>query len=97
MVGGGGGEAELGEDAGDVLLDRALGDDQALGDGGVAAALGHEGEDVELAADLADRPAEGMRLLKRMFREFESTAERVARENLLLEAFQREGAGLPQG
>src|SRR5512132_1260898 len=49
VVGGGGGEAELAEDAGDVLLDRALGDDQALGDGGVAAALGHEGEDVQLA------------------------------------------------
>src|SRR5512132_3278685 len=45
VVGGGGGEAELAEDAGDVLLDRALGDDQALGDGGAAAALGHEGED----------------------------------------------------
>ena len=45
----GGGEAELGEDAGDVLLDGALGDDQAVGDGGVAAALGHQGEDVELA------------------------------------------------
>src|SRR5215211_9396553 len=49
VVGGGGGEAELAEEAGDVLLDRALGDDQALGDGGIAAALGHEGEDIELA------------------------------------------------
>src|SRR5215211_4185483 len=49
VVGGGGGEAELAEEAGDVLLDRALGDDQALGDGGIAAALGHQGEDVELA------------------------------------------------
>jgi hypothetical protein len=49
VVGGGGGEAELGEDAGDVLLDRTLGDDQAVGDGSVAAALGQQGQDVELA------------------------------------------------
>src|SRR5215213_10827873 len=49
VVAGRRGEAELGEDARDVLLDGAVGDDQALGDGGVAAALGHEGEDVELA------------------------------------------------
>jgi enoyl-CoA hydratase len=51
---------------------------------------------LELAAELAGRPPDGLRLLKRMFREFEGTADRVARENLLLEAFQREGAGLPQ-
>jgi len=35
-------------------------------------------------------------VLKRMFREFEDTPERVARENEALEAFQREGTGLPQ-
>ena len=52
---------------------------------------------LELAADLAERPPDGLRLLKRMFREFEATADRVARENLLLETFQREGTGLPQG
>ena len=32
-----------------------------------------------------------------MFREYEGTAERVARENEELVAFQREGSGLPQG
>jgi enoyl-CoA hydratase/carnithine racemase len=56
-----------------------------------------EGAALELAAELAERPPEGMRIIKRMFREFEATADRVARENLLLDAFQREGAGLPQG
>jgi len=61
-----------------------------------AAAAQAETAALELAAELAERPPEGMRVLKRMFREFEATADRVARENLLLEAFQREGAGLPQ-
>jgi hypothetical protein len=32
-----------------------------------------------------------------MFRDFERTAERVASENLVLDAFQREGEGLPSG
>jgi hypothetical protein len=34
-------------------------------------------------------------VLKQMFRELERTSERVASENLVLDAFQREGAGLP--
>jgi enoyl-CoA hydratase/carnithine racemase len=57
-----------------------------------------QAEDValELARDLATRPPAGLRVLKRMFRDFEDTAERVAGENLILDAFQREGAGLPQ-
>ena len=50
-----------------------------------------------LARELAAHPPAGMRLLKQMFREFEGTGERVASENLVLDAFQREGAGLPQG
>jgi hypothetical protein len=41
-------------------------------------------------------PPSGLRVIKRMFRDFEATADRVARENLLLESFQREGPGLPQ-
>ena len=52
---------------------------------------------VELASELAQRPPHGLRTLKRMFRDFEASADRVARENLLLEAFQREGEGLPSG
>jgi enoyl-CoA hydratase/carnithine racemase len=51
---------------------------------------------LELACELAAHPPAGLRVLKQMFREFESTAERVASENLILDAFQREGTGLPQ-
>ena len=83
-----------------VFTGRTLGMEEAAELGllqRTAPAAEAEAVALELAADLADRPADGMRLLKRMFREFEATADRVARENLLLEAFQREGAGLPQG
>ncbi|TMK41875.1 MAG: enoyl-CoA hydratase/isomerase family protein [Actinobacteria bacterium] len=37
----------------------------------------------------------GLRRLKRMFRDFEGTAGRVAAENAILEAWQRGGPGLP--
>src|SRR5271163_924247 len=43
-----GGEIELGEDVGDVLLDRAGRDDEALGDRRVRAPLGHQLEHVAL-------------------------------------------------
>ena len=52
---------------------------------------------LELAAALAERPVEGLRRLKRMFREFDGSAERVAHENELLLEFEREGGGLPRG
>ena len=42
-------DAELGEDAGDVLLDRVRGDDELLGDALVRAALGHQLEHLALA------------------------------------------------
>src|SRR5207237_9521029 len=42
VVLGAGRETELAEDAGDVLLDCALGHDHALGDRLVGAALGHQ-------------------------------------------------------
>ena len=45
----GGREVELGEDRGDVLLDRALGDHERRGDRGVGAALGHQPEHLALA------------------------------------------------
>lgn len=51
---------------------------------------------LELAAELAGRDPDGLARLKGMFREFEHTAERVARENDILENFQRHGAGLPR-
>src|SRR5436309_577866 len=55
-----------------------------------------EASAVELARSLAGFPPAGMRQLKRMFRELEGTADRVARENELLVDFQRQGAGLPR-
>jgi enoyl-CoA hydratase/carnithine racemase len=48
------------------------------------------------AREIAAHPAAGLRRLKAMFREFEGTGARIDRENDLLEAFQREGAGLPR-
>jgi enoyl-CoA hydratase/carnithine racemase len=51
---------------------------------------------LDLAREIAAHPPEGLRMLKQMFRDFEHTAERVASENLVLDAFQREGTGLPQ-
>src|SRR4051812_38722670 len=83
-----------------VFTGRTVGMEEAQAIGllqRTAPAAEAEAAALDLAAELADRPPDGMRLLKRMFREFEATADRVARENLLLEAFQREGAGLPQG
>lgn len=50
-----------------------------------------------LAREIAAHPPEGLRRLKRMFRELEGAADRVAYENAELVAFQREGAGLPSG
>ncbi|HEX8120573.1 MAG TPA: enoyl-CoA hydratase/isomerase family protein [Solirubrobacteraceae bacterium] len=57
-----------------------------------------EAEDaaLELARTIAAHPGDGMRNLKRMFRELEHTSTRVAYENDKLMDFQREGAGLPR-
>jgi enoyl-CoA hydratase len=52
---------------------------------------------LELAREIAGHPPEGLRRLKRMFRELGDSERRVAYENELLVAFQREGAGLPRG
>ena len=62
-----------------------------------AAADEAEAAALTLAAELAALPPEGLRRLKDMFRAYESTAARIADENERLVAFQRDGAGLPQG
>jgi enoyl-CoA hydratase len=83
-----------------VFTGRVVGMQEALALGLLArTAPAEQAEAValELAREIAAHPPEGLRVLKRMFRDFEQTAERVARENLALESFQREGAGLPQG
>ncbi|HSD81139.1 MAG TPA: enoyl-CoA hydratase/isomerase family protein [Solirubrobacteraceae bacterium] len=56
-------------------------------------------EDVALALarEVTAHSGEGLRALKAMFRELESLPARVARENELLVAWQRHGAGLPSG
>jgi len=50
---------------------------------------------LDLAHDLAAHPPEGMRRLKRLFREYEGMEHRVARENDEIVDFQRAGSGLP--
>ncbi len=50
-----------------------------------------------LASEVAANSPDGLRRLKAIFREFGGSTERVARENSGLEAWQRHGAGLPQG
>jgi enoyl-CoA hydratase/carnithine racemase len=52
---------------------------------------------LDLARTLAAYPASGLRHLKDLFREYEATKYRVARENGELVEFQRGGAGLPYG
>lgn len=52
---------------------------------------------LELAAEIAAHPHDGIRRLKAMFRDFEATDERVARENAILTNWQRHGPGLPYG
>jgi len=83
-----------------VFTGRVLGMDEALALGLLARkapAAEAEAVALALAAEIAAHPPHGLRVIKQMFRDFEGTAERVARENLALETFQREGAGLPQG
>jgi enoyl-CoA hydratase/carnithine racemase len=52
---------------------------------------------IALAQRLALNPPEGMRHLKRLFRDYEATQDRVARENAEIVEFQRAGTGLPYG
>jgi hypothetical protein len=52
---------------------------------------------IALAGELAAHPAEGLRHLKRLFRDYEHTTARVARENGEIVEFQRTGGGLPYG
>src|SRR4051794_1168113 len=83
-----------------ILTGRVVGVEEAAAMGLLARTAPAEAAGsgaLELARGGAGHPPAGLRLLKQMFREFEGTAERVASENLVLDAFQREGAGLPQG
>jgi len=52
---------------------------------------------IALAGEIAQHPAAGLRHLKDLFREYEGTKYRVARENAEIVEFQRTGGGLPYG
>lgn len=52
---------------------------------------------IALARELTPYPAAGLRHLKDLFREYEGTKYRVARENAEIVEFQRTGGGLPYG
>lgn len=83
-----------------VFTGRVVGATEAFDMGLVHATVppaAAEATAIALAAEVAAYPPPNLRGLKQMFRELEDCASRVARENALLEAFQRDGAGLPQG
>jgi enoyl-CoA hydratase/carnithine racemase len=83
-----------------ILTGRSVGMEEAAAIGlaqRTAPARDAEAAAVDLAGAVAAHPPEGVRRLKRLFREWEGTAERVARENSVLESWQRHGAGLPHG
>lgn len=82
-----------------ILTGRVVGAEEAERIGlahRVAPAAEAEAAAIELAEQASQGPIEAMRDLKGMFRDFERSAERVAAENELLLAFQRDGAGLPR-
>jgi enoyl-CoA hydratase len=82
-----------------ILTGRVVGVDEAERLGllhRTAPAAEAEAVAIELARAVAEHPSEGLRRLKRMFRELEDAASRVAYENELLMEFQRAGAGLPR-
>ena len=82
-----------------ILTGRIVGAEEALALGLATRAVPEaeaEGAAIDVAQRIAERPRATIAATKRMFRDLERTAERVAYENGLLMAFQREGAGLPR-
>jgi enoyl-CoA hydratase/carnithine racemase len=83
-----------------IFTGRVVGIDEAQTLGllaRVAPAAEAEAAALELAAEIAAHPADGLRHLKELFREYEGTKYRVARENAEIVEFQRSGGGLPYG
>jgi enoyl-CoA hydratase/carnithine racemase len=77
-----------------VFTGRVIGAEEALAAGFLHDAVRADAAErraIDLAASLGE-----VRELKAMFREFDRTADRVARENARLMDFQRSGAGLPR-
>jgi enoyl-CoA hydratase/carnithine racemase len=82
-----------------VLTGRVIGADEARDIGFLqhtAAPGTAEGVAVEVARAVATNSRDSLRTAKRMFRDLEGTAARVAYENEALVDFQRHGAGLPR-
>jgi enoyl-CoA hydratase/carnithine racemase len=83
-----------------IFTGRVVGIDEAQTLGllaRVAPAAEAEAAAIELAREIAVHPADGLRHLKDLFREYEATKYRVARENAEIVEFQRSGGGLPYG
>jgi enoyl-CoA hydratase/carnithine racemase len=83
-----------------IFTGRVVGDDEADALGLLARrapAAEAEAASLALAGEIAAHPADGLRHLKRLFRDYEDTAARVARENGEIIEFQRTGGGLPYG
>lgn len=83
-----------------IFTGRVVGIDEAEALGLLARrapATGAEAEAIALARELTPYPAAGLRHLKDLFREYEGTKYRVARENAEIVEFQRTGGGLPYG
>ena len=83
-----------------VFTGRVVGAEEAQALGllhRVAPAAEAEAAALGLAGEIAQHPPEGLRRLKRMFRDMEGSAARVEAENVELVDFQRQGAGLPAG
>jgi enoyl-CoA hydratase/carnithine racemase len=83
-----------------VLTGRSIGADEAYRLGlltRVVPADAAESTALELADAITRQSPDGIRVLKRMFRELDGTTERTAYENERLMDFQRHGSGLPRG
>lgn len=83
-----------------IYTGRPVGADEAVAMGlaqRTAPAGEAEAIAVELAGLIARQSSDGIRTLKEMFRELESTADRITYENERLLDFQRNSVGLPQG
>jgi len=83
-----------------ILTGRVVGVDEADALGLLARrapAAEAEAAAIALAGEIAQHPAAGLRHIKDLFREYEGTKYRVARENAEIVEFQRTGGGLPYG